>query len=151
MDIAATESKDVAPENGDARQLDGLTLSADGTTVVACEPLEGRVVVPEGILAIGDEAFRAVPVEEVVLPSTLRRIGSEAFALTKIERIAIPASVDEIGEGAFSCMFDEGFSDRWFNPDKPVWVDVSEDNATFESWNGSLVQRLPQGYRLLSL
>ena len=64
--------------------------------------LEVRVEVPNGITAIGEEAFARTPVREVVLPDTVTRIGREAFTHTKLERVQLPPNLKSIGNAAFA-------------------------------------------------
>ncbi len=62
-----------------------------------------RVVIPEGILTIGDFAFGCrYAQEQIVLPGTLRRIGNSSFAgRSSLRSINLPAGLTEIGERAF--------------------------------------------------
>lgn len=61
------------------------------------------LVIPEGVTAIGDYAFRRYRnLSSISLPSTLKTIGEEAFRNTgDIESLVIPASVESVGAGAF--------------------------------------------------
>ena len=63
-----------------------------------------RVVIEEGITAIGDYAFCGMTkLESVEIPSTVTRIGDYAFyGCTELVEITIPGSVTEIGELCFS-------------------------------------------------
>ena len=58
-------------------------------------PVEGCVVVPEGVTEIAAGAFaRQRSLRLVELPSTLVSIGDEAFMdNTSLEEVALPASV----------------------------------------------------------
>lgn len=66
-----------------------------------------KFVIPEGVTAIGENAFEErydvddSPILTVELPSTLQSIGSYAFSYAKIETITIPSSVNYIGRDAF--------------------------------------------------
>lgn len=63
-----------------------------------------KVILPEGITHIGDDAFNSCKISEIVLPSTLVSIGMYAFANTLIQNIDFPSSLKYIGRGAFdSC------------------------------------------------
>ena len=65
--------------------------------------LQGEVIVPEGVTAIGASAFEGRrSMTGVQLPSTLESIGRLAFWQTGITRIVIPAGVKEIGDQAFA-------------------------------------------------
>ena len=53
-----------------------------GHTLVAYHGGEAHVTVPEGVVAIGYEAFKCCDgLEEISLPEGLTRIGNLAFAL----------------------------------------------------------------------
>ena len=62
-----------------------------------------KVIVPEGIERLSDEAFAGnTQMIEVILPSTLKVIGAHAFSgCRKLSDVSIPNGVLEIGAGAF--------------------------------------------------
>ena len=62
-----------------------------------------KLVIPEGFLFLGAEAFCGCgSLESVTLPSTLKRIGSNCFCrCVSLKEIAIPDGVEVIGPGAF--------------------------------------------------
>ena len=73
-----------------------------------------EVVLPEGLVEIGDRAFEECGyMVSVTLPSTLKRIGvmekdnynggarSGAFSGTKIKSITLPEGLEMIGAGTF--------------------------------------------------
>ena len=63
----------------------------------------GHVVIPEGVIAIGDHAFMSSDIESIELPSTLTSIGYCSFSDCKnLKRLVIPEKVTEISYGAFS-------------------------------------------------
>lgn len=63
----------------------------------------GRVVIPEGIKVIGEDAFAYSCVTEVVLPRGLEKIGNRAFSsCSDLTDITVPKSVTAIGIQAFS-------------------------------------------------
>lgn len=77
---------------------DNVVKAWDGNAI----PADGRVVLPEGVVGIGAEAFSGLPIERVWLPSTLRFIGEAAFAYcNKLTEVAVPDGVDSIAGDAF--------------------------------------------------
>lgn len=60
-----------------------------------------RVVVPDGTIAIGDEAFSCNNAKNILLPNSIKHIGKEAFEFCSISRIEIPDGVISIGNKAF--------------------------------------------------
>ena len=73
-----------------------LLRAADGA-------LSGAVVIPEGVRAIGEEAFsEAAGITSVTLPEGLEEIGRCAFFnCSGLESISFPATVSSIGDYAF--------------------------------------------------
>jgi uncharacterized repeat protein (TIGR02543 family) len=63
----------------------------------------GAVLIPEGVISIGNGAFQqASSLTSINLPSTLTSIGDYAFeSAGKLESLTIPASVQSIGVEAF--------------------------------------------------
>ncbi len=66
---------------------------------------EKKIIIPEGIVEIGDAVFEQAPnLEEVVLPSTLRVLGKAFTNCRSLKRIVIPEGVETIsGIIAYSC------------------------------------------------
>lgn len=99
----ALEAIHVSAENNSCRSIDGLVYSADGTCLIAV-PM-GRteaVVLPDGVTAIGAEAFAGSRVSAVTLPAGVQTIGYRAFADAGVKSVNIPDSVTEIGAMAFA-------------------------------------------------
>lgn len=61
-----------------------------------------KVILPEGLLTIGKNAFRDTGLDEIVLPSSLKSIGEYALAGTRIEKVVIPDATTDIANYAFS-------------------------------------------------
>lgn len=70
---------------------------------VVKENYAGDVVIPEGVTAIGDNAFLGCEeLTDVVIPSTVNSIGNSAFCnCIGLEEITIPEGVTSIGNNAF--------------------------------------------------
>lgn len=61
------------------------------------------VLLPEGLVSIGNNAFQNISVSEITFPNTLKKIGAHAFEdCNNITTIVIPEGVETIGENAFS-------------------------------------------------
>ena len=60
-----------------------------------------KLVIPEGVTEIGENAFWGSSLKEVVLPSTLTKIGDSAFRGTQLTKLTLPEGVTEIGSSAF--------------------------------------------------
>lgn len=66
-----------------------------------------NLYIPDGIEAIGDNAFEYSEIESIRLPNTLKTIGSHAFANCKLKgALEIPESVTSINSGAFYGCYD---------------------------------------------
>lgn len=61
-----------------------------------------NTIIPNGVAAIGDDAFSCIDVTSIVIPDSVVVIGKEAFKLSGLTSITIPHSVTAIGKGAFS-------------------------------------------------
>lgn len=62
----------------------------------------GELIIPEGLIQIGKESFKACKFSSVLFPSTLRIIGAYAFAYNNIEYLILPEGLITIGEHAFA-------------------------------------------------
>lgn len=92
--IGAFENTGWSFDQGDYIILNGILLRYRG--------LGYHAEVPEGVTAIGDQAFIASSVGIVTLPQSLTRIGVSAFSMCLyLENISIPEGVTEIGNYAF--------------------------------------------------
>lgn len=65
-----------------------------------CEKLKA-IVLPDGIEAIGDHAFKNSDVEYFNIPGSLTTIGAWAFEHTQLANVTLPFSISNLGEGAF--------------------------------------------------
>jgi len=72
---------------------------------VSLLPSEKEVIVPHGVVSIGEGAFKGfTDIEIVRLPRSIKRIEDQAFYnCFKLKKINIPESVSYIGDSAFSC------------------------------------------------
>ena len=62
-----------------------------------------KVVIEEGITAIGDMTFMVTGITNITIPSSITSIGIHSFAsCTNLKTITIPSNVTYIGEGAFN-------------------------------------------------
>lgn len=57
---------------------------------------------PDGITAIGDDAFCGCKISSLTLPSSLKTIGARAFSYNGITQLTIPNKVESIGNSAFA-------------------------------------------------
>jgi len=127
----ALKSIEVDAANPALKVINGMLLTADGSTLVKCPPLKqgpasvpesvkaiapyalqgckgltGELTLHEGLESIGDFAFAGCTgmSGELKLPQTLRHIGRYAFMGDSgiCGTLQLPASLESIGEGAFS-------------------------------------------------
>ena len=96
-------------QNDKTIEKNGLILSEDGKKVIGvADSSITEVIIPEGIEAIGDYAFKGCwQLNTVKLPYSLKKIGFGAFVGTHLKEMAIPEGVEEIEEAAF---YDSGLS-----------------------------------------
>ncbi len=88
-------------EGGKVVLPEGITEIGDNA-FCDCKTLMG-VVVPEGVTRIGDFAFDGcIALSNVMLPDTVTEIGVSAFGgCAALQKIDLPESVTRIGESAF--------------------------------------------------
>lgn len=82
-----------------------IEYSMDGSVLVRVpKDFAGKLVIPEGVIEIGEAALiDCSELTEVQFPSTLRIIGDYAFKhCINLESVDIPNSVEKIGRYAFS-------------------------------------------------
>ena len=133
--------------SGDAKEV---MLPADITDIysgVFADMDVTKVIIPEGVKTIGDEAFYSCgELTEVVLPSTLVSIGNYAFYdCQNLIQAAIPQSVTNMGYYAFrycySTLFLIGHAEQpaawdtyWVSSSSPIiWnYDGAEHTYTFQ-------------------
>lgn len=98
------ESVEVSPENPLYKSVDGVMFNKSGTEILLYPSLkEGtEYTVPDGVTKIGDCAFRVCPnLQKVIIPEGVVSIGADAFDSSGITEINIPDSVTDIGYSAF--------------------------------------------------
>lgn len=107
---------------------------------------KGRVEIPEGVIAIGKEAFAGnTAITAVMLPASIKSIGERAFAgCTALTDVYFPAHMDSIGKEAFrectaltSAVLPEGITGL-------------EDSTFFQCKSLKRIQ-LPESLRLIGL
>ncbi|NBH70803.1 leucine-rich repeat domain-containing protein [Clostridiaceae bacterium] len=84
------------------RQVMG-NFRVSGTILLKYLGSESRVVVPQGITVIGEEAFAGnEAIDRVILPGSLEEIGAGAFRdCLVLQAVEFPAQLNFIGPGAF--------------------------------------------------
>lgn len=84
---------------------DGTALfTKDGRKLIACPGAAGEYRVPDGVTALGVNAFTAAPLTSVILPKGLTRIEAEAFYdCRSLVSVVLPEEAVEIEDWAFDC------------------------------------------------
>lgn len=121
------------------RQVLG-NFRVSGTILLQYLGAESRVVIPEGITRIAEEAFAGIEtIDRVILPESLREIGAEAFrGCLLLQTIALPGGLCRIGAGAFEdCV-------KLLRMDIPEQIEVLEDR-TFRHCRALQEIYLPEG------
>ena len=73
------------------------TLKVIGDSTFEDVQIIAPIVLPEGLLEIGDNSFESSYILDITLPSTLVSIGNRAFAYNYLKSLTIPNSVTSIG------------------------------------------------------
>lgn len=86
--------------------LQSVIIEANITEIpICCFYLQTKLTslsLPEGITAIGDDAFCGCKISSLTLPSSLKTIGARAFSNNGITQLTIPNKVESIGNAAFA-------------------------------------------------
>lgn len=86
-------------------EIDGVPVSWVGKSCFEGQTILKKVVISEGISALGEAAFKDCnSLQEISIPSTLDWLGDWALARTDISSIVLPERFDNLGNHAFdSC------------------------------------------------
>lgn len=146
---------DISPKNKYYTSIDGIIYTADKKILVRC-PVgrTGRVVIPDGVTAIGHDAFRFCNISEAVIPDSVTEVGAAAFANSNIEKLTfgkgmtyiskrmfrlcrnlkhihIPSNIKEIMESAFSeCNAEDIVLDEGVERIGPEAFEINEEANT---------------------
>lgn len=123
---------DISDENNYYSSDDTFLYNKDKTTIVSYLKSNLNVVVPEGVVTIGGNAFYAKYITSVKLPSTLKVIGEAAFIMNNLNEIEIPSSVESIGS---SCFSQNGQLER-------IIVNKPKDSITGAPWGATKGDRV---------
>ena len=97
----------VSDANNKYKDVDGNLYSKDGTTFIqyAIGKTETEFVVPNGVIIIGDYAFRySINLTSVVISNGVTSIGEDAFLYcSSLTSIVIPDSIRSIGDAFYGC------------------------------------------------
>ena len=97
------EGIDINPRNKYYTSIDGIVYTADKKTLIRCPVGKcGKVVIPDGVTAIGQHAFRSCKISEVVIPDSVTEIGTSAFTESDIREFTIGKGMTYIGNYMFS-------------------------------------------------
>ena len=93
---------DISPKNKYYTSIDGIIYTADKKTLVRC-PIgrTGKVIIPDGVTAIGRDAFRFCKISEAVIPDSVTEVGAEAFADSHIEKLTFGKGMTYISKRMF--------------------------------------------------
>lgn len=96
------EGVDINPKNKYYASMDGIVYTADKKTLVRC-PVgrTGKVIIPDGVTAIGRDAFRFCRINEAVIPDSVTEVGAAAFADSNIEKLTFGKGMTYISKRMF--------------------------------------------------
>ena len=79
------------------------SFTIEGSTLVQYKGNDTRVVIPEGVTVIGENAFMFnQTLEAVIIPEGVQEICSGAFAHCELKAISLPSTLKTISNDAFS-------------------------------------------------
>ena len=81
-----------------------LIISEDCSTVIGCDKSYiGEIMVPEGIVNIGDNAFENCSLSKITVPLSLKKIGRRAFSCcTNLVEVRLNEGIGDISSYAFA-------------------------------------------------
>ena len=105
-------SYNVDPDNTEFKDVDGVMFSKDASKLLLYPVAKSakKVVVPDGVVTIGESAFRDVKnVEEIILPMSLTTIEQWGLDTSSpvFKKVVIPNSVTNFSKYAFNYYYDE--------------------------------------------
>ena len=127
-----------------------MEFEIDDGTLVKYNGSDSSVTIPEGVTAIGDEAFaNNSSVNTVTIPEGVTSIGYGAFQNTGLTSIDIPDSVTDIASSAFAndtnltdVSFGAGVTDLGYGVfsgcSRLSDIDIDPGNSNFMTLNGVL-------------
>ena len=96
-----------------------------------------KVVIPEGVESIKDDAFSWSSLDEISLPSTLKSIGFSSLALCNgLHQLHIPASVTNLD---YQCIANNSITTLTVDKDNPVFDSRDNCNAIIETATNTLL------------
>ena len=102
MDEAVTHNDTVYSFNDGVLTVSGTGIATKEYVSTTDEDSIKKVVIKDGISAIGDYAFENLKnVTEIVIPDSVKQIGLRALSGLNMDKIVIPASVEKFG---YNCM-----------------------------------------------
>lgn len=102
--VAFASGGEITMENGNII-VDGICYSSDMKTIVSCTELftGESFTVPNGVTAIGDNAFYGSLIKEIVIADSVEKVGNGAFYKSSVESVTFGKNSKtlKIGENAF--------------------------------------------------
>ncbi|MDE6380416.1 MAG: leucine-rich repeat domain-containing protein, partial [Muribaculaceae bacterium] len=96
------ESLTVAADNSVFKTEDGMLIDNEEKTIVFSVFKSGDLIIPDGIVEIGDYAFYQYDITTLKTPASLKRIDKCAFAESyALSQITINEGLEHIGDMAF--------------------------------------------------
>ncbi len=95
----------VAEDNPVFSSRDGVLFNKDGTALLVypAQKAAAAYSVPDGVVSIGDYAFKSSLITAVEIPSSVKSIGFEAFShCDNLKTVYVPDTVETLGKCVFS-------------------------------------------------
>lgn len=147
------------PDNAFGKPVD--TIAAIGV-----KPGIEEVVIPDGVISIGRNAFVGAKVKKLILPTSLEKIGDSAFKNHQLEEVTIPANVKSVDKNAFgrsaedlaptlnTLNLDEGFNGKIasgaFNGGSLKTIELPKSYKDIKNINKSAFKNNPAKVKLLT-
>lgn len=99
---------EVTEKNTYYKTVDGMLYTKDGKTLVRCpSERKGDVIIPEGTVSIGMDAFRQTKISSVTFPDSMCMLYEKAFGECRnLERVNFGKGITYIGTTASTSIFE---------------------------------------------
>jgi hypothetical protein len=144
--------------------IDGdYIYSTDYKTIFGYVGSSKDIVIPDGIITIGKEAFKSISLSSVTIPESVTTIEDSAFANTGLNEINVPNTVTNIGTSAFKNIMivkykgsatyssnDKYWGAKYMNCDLSDLFVISDDGLTLIKYIGSSYDvTIPNGIKVI--
>lgn len=133
--LTAVTAINVAEGNENYTSVDGVLFNKDVTTVVTypAGKTDATYTLPETVKVIADQSMRNnLSLTKLVMPEGLEKIGDQALASSQLSTVDLPSTVKTIGSAAFFngrmlTAFNVADGNQWFRAQEKFLVELGAE------------------------